>query len=161
MPHQTTLLVGCTRLAAAGLIAKCADTFPLVSDYPIICFLFDLQQLLLLLPLLLSRSAHGHAVRLKMPHLLRTLRVPKIVPPSRGFSCSCTSQPPKGYRPPCAQLRLHHRKVPTMVVQQPSLQHLRWVAIVPHRTPCAPRSNAGLHLNQLIESKALLQYPNP
>ena len=38
------------------------------------------------------------------------------------------------------QLRLHHRKVPTMVVQQPSLQHLRWVAIDPRRTPLVPRA---------------------
>ena len=59
LPHQTTLPVGSTRLAVTGLIAKCADMFPLVSDYPHICFLLDMLQLLLLLPLLLSRSAHG------------------------------------------------------------------------------------------------------
>ena len=133
-PHQTTLLVGCTRLAAVRLIAKCADMFLLVSDYTHICFLLDLQQLLLLLPLLLSWSAHGRALRLKISHPLRTARVPTIEVPSRGFSCCSTSQPPQGYHPPCVQLRLHHQKVPTMVVQQPSLQHLRWVAIVPHRT---------------------------
>ena len=28
----------------------------------------------------------------------------------------------------------------TMVVHQPSLQHRRWVAIVPHRTPLVPRA---------------------
>ena len=31
----------------------------------------------------------------------------------------------------------------------------------PTHSPCVPRSNAGLHLNQLLESKALLQYPHP
>ena len=91
-------------------------------------------------PLLLSRSAHSHAVRLEIPHPLRTARVPTIELPSRGFSCCCTSQRPQGYHPPCVQLRFHHRKVPTMVVQQPSLQHLRWLPIVPHRTPLVPRA---------------------
>ena len=116
--------------------------FPLASDYThiYICFLLDLLLQLLLKLLLLSRSAHGHAVRLKVPHPLRTARVPTIVLPSRGFSCCCNSQPPQGYHPPCVQLRLHHRKVPTMVVQQPSLQHLRWVAIVPHQTSLVPRA---------------------
>ena len=107
-------LVECTRLAAVRLIAKCADMFPFVFDYCHICFLLDLLQLL-------SRSAQGHAVRLKIPLPLRTARVPTIILPSRGFSCCCTSQRPQGYHPPCVQLRLRHRKVPTMVVQQPSL----------------------------------------
>ena len=31
----------------------------------------------------------------------------------------------------------------------------------PPDSPCAPRSNAGFHINQLPESKALLQYPHP
>ena len=31
--------------------------------------------------------------------------------------------------------------------------------LLPNGLPCAPRSNVGLHLNQLLESKALLQYP--
>ena len=113
---------------------------PLVSDYSHICFLLDLMQLLLLMPLLLSRSAHGHAVRLKIPLSLRTVRVPTITLPSPGSSCCCTSQGPQGYHPPCVQLRLGHRKVPTMVVQQPSLQYLRWVAIDPRRTPLVPRA---------------------
>ena len=60
--------VGYTRLAAVRLIATCADMFPLVSYYTHICFLLDLLlQLLLKLMLLLSRSAHSHAVRLKSP----------------------------------------------------------------------------------------------
>ena len=101
--------------------------------FPHICFLLDLLKLLLL-PLLLSRSAHGHAVRLKILFSLRTARVPTIILPSWGFSCYCTPQVPQEYHPPCVQLvRLHHRRVPTMVVQQPSLQHQRWVAIDPHR----------------------------
>ena len=139
LSYQTTLPVGCTRRADVRVIAKCADMFPLVFDYSYNCFLLDLLQLLLLLPLLLSQSAHGHAVRLKIPLSLRTARVPTIILPSRGFSCCCTSQLPQGYHPPCVQLRLHH-KVPTMVVQHPSLQHLRWVAIDPHRTLLVPRA---------------------
>ena len=99
-----TLSVGYTRLSAVRLIAKYADMFPLVSDYPHICFLLDLLQLLL------SRSAHGHAVRLKIPVLLRTARLPTIMLPSRGFSCCCTCQLPQGYHPPCVKLRLHRRK---------------------------------------------------
>ena len=94
LPHQTTLPVGSTRLAVTGLIAKCADMFPLVSDYPHICFLFNLllQMLLMVLVLLSrSRSAHGHAVRLKIPVPLRTARVSSIILPSRSFSCCCTS----------------------------------------------------------------------
>ena len=61
--------VACTRLAAVRIIAKCADMFPLVSDYTHICFLLDLllQLLLKLLLLLLSRIAHSHAVRLRTP----------------------------------------------------------------------------------------------
>ena len=34
--------VGRTRRAAVRRIAKCADMFPLVSDYTHICFLLDL-----------------------------------------------------------------------------------------------------------------------
>ena len=132
--------IGCTRLAAVRLLAECADMFPLVSDYTHICFLLDLLLQLLLKLLLLSRNAHSHAVRLKIPHPRRTARVPTVVLPSRGFSCCCTYQPPQGYHPPRVQLRLLHRKVPTMVVQQPSLQRLWWVAIVPHRTPLVPRA---------------------
>ena len=67
LPYQTTLPEGCTRLAAVRFSAKCEDMFVPVSDFPHICFLFDLLQLLLLLPLLPSWSAHGHAVRLKTP----------------------------------------------------------------------------------------------
>ena len=83
--------VGCTRLAVVRLIAECADIFPLVSDCTHICFLLDFLLQLLLKLLLLSRSAHGHAARLKIAHPLRTARVPTIEPPSRGFSRCCTS----------------------------------------------------------------------
>ena len=112
---------------------------PLFPDFLHICFLLDLLQLLLH-PLLPSPCAHGHAVRLKPPLVLRTARVPTIIPPSRGFSCYCTSQLPQGCNPPCVQLRPHYRRVSTMVVQQPSLQHQRWVAINPHRAPIVPRA---------------------
>ena len=125
---------GCARLAAVRLIAKCTDMLSLVSDYPHICLLPDLLQQLLLKLLLLSRSAHSNAVRLKIPHPLRTARVPAIELSSRGFSCCCTCQPPQGYHPPCVQLRLHHRKVPTMVVQQPFMLRRQWAALDTHRT---------------------------
>ena len=117
LPYQTTLPVGCTRLAAVRLIAKYAYMFPLVSNFSHICFLLDLLQLLLLLTLLLSRSAHCHAVRLKIPLPVRAARVSTIILPLRGFSCCCTSQLPQGYHPLFVQLRLDHRKIPTMVVQ--------------------------------------------
>ena len=77
--------VGCTRPAAGQLIAKCADMFPLVSDYTHTCFLLDLMLQLLLKLLLLSRRAHSYAVRLKISHLLRTERAPTIGLSSRGF----------------------------------------------------------------------------
>jgi len=130
---------GCARLAAVRLIAKCTDMLSLVSDYPHICLLPDLLQQLLLTLLLLSWSAHSHAVRLKDPLPLHTARVPTIKLSSRGFICCCTCQPSQGYHPPCVQLRLHHRKVPTMVVQQPSMLHRRWAAIDAHRTLLVPR----------------------
>ena len=84
-------------------VQTCFPSFPITP----ICFLLDLLQLLLLKLLLLSRSAHSNAVRLKIPHPLRTARVPAIELSSRGFSCCCTCQPPQGYHPPCMQLRLH------------------------------------------------------
>ena len=82
--------LGCTRVAAVRLIAKCADMFPLASDYTHICFLLHILLQLLLKLLLLSRSAHGHAAQLMIPHPLRTVRVPTIELSSRGFSCCCT-----------------------------------------------------------------------
>ena len=69
---------GCARLAAVRLIAKCTDMLSLVSDHPHICLLPDLLQQLLLTLLLLSWSAHSHAVRLKDPLPLHTARVPTI-----------------------------------------------------------------------------------
>ena len=107
--------------------------------YTHIYFLLDLRLQLLLKLLLLSRSAHSPAVRFKIPHPLRTARVPTIELSSRGFSCCCTCQPPQGYQSPCAQLRLHHWKLPTMMVQQPSMLHRRWAAINAHRTLIVPR----------------------
>ena len=58
-----------------------------------ICFSLDLVLQLLLKVLILSLSAHSHAVRLEIPHPLPTARVPTIVLLSRGLSCCCTSQP--------------------------------------------------------------------
>ena len=147
--------VGCIQLSAVRCFAKYADIFPLVSECPHMCFLLDLLRQLLLKLLLLSRSADSHAVRLKIPDPPRTARVPTIGLSSRGFSCCLTCQPPQGYHPPCVQLRLHHRNVPTMLVQQPSLQHLGWVAIVPRMTLFVPRARMLV----LLEGKALLPCP--
>ena len=61
--------------------------FPLVPDYTHVCVLLDLL-LQLLLMLLLSRSAHGHAVRFNPPLQLRTARVHTSILPSRGFGLS-------------------------------------------------------------------------
>ena len=69
---------GCARLAAVRLIATCTDMLSLVSNYPHICLLPDPLQQLLLTLLLLSWSAHTHAVRLKDPLPLHTARVPTI-----------------------------------------------------------------------------------
>ena len=81
----------------------------LVSDYPHICLLPDLLQQLLLTLLLLSWSAHSHAVRLKEPLPLHTARVPTITLPSRGFGCctpKTTSSPRHHLRdPPPPQVR--------------------------------------------------------
>ena len=140
----------------------CRDMFPLLSDYTHIGFLLDLLLQLLLKLLLLSRSAHGHAVRLKIPHPQHKANVPTIELPSRGFSCCCTSQPPQGYHPPCVQLRLHHRKVPTMVwYSTPPCCTGGGRRLMPTGRSFCLAFDAGLHLNQLIESKALLQCPRP
>ena len=66
-----------------------AGVYPSLLPLPL-CFLLDLVLQLLLKLLLLSRSAHGHAVRLKIPHPLRTARVPTIVLLSRGTPPCCT-----------------------------------------------------------------------
>ena len=71
-PHETTLLVGCTRLAAVRLVAKCADKFTLVSDYTHVCFLLYL--LLAVAVGVAAASAYNHAVRRKIPPPLRTAR---------------------------------------------------------------------------------------
>ena len=80
---------------------KCRHPSP-SSEYIHVCFLLLLllQLLFKLLMLLSSRSACGQAVRLKIPHALRTARVPTIALPSRGFSCYGTFQPAQGYHPP-------------------------------------------------------------
>ena len=124
-----------------------------------ICFLLDLVLQLLLKLLLLSRRAHGHAARLKIPHPLRTARVPTIVLLSRG-SCCCT-QPPQGHYPPCLQPRLHHRRVPTEVWYSTPRCTGGGRRLMPTGLSLCLAFDAGLHLNQLIESKALLQYPRP
>ena len=64
-----------------------------------------------LMMLLLPRSAHGHAVRLKIPHPLRTARVPTIILPSRGFggcTLKTTSSP-----------RHHLRDLPSLQARPP------------------------------------------
>ena len=95
----------------------CRHVSPRFRSDPYLLLPDLLLQLLLKLLLLLSRSAHSHVLRLKIPRPLRTARVPTIELPSRVFTCCCTCQFPQGYHPPCVQIRLNHRKVPMMVVQ--------------------------------------------
>ena len=76
-----------------GFSRNVKTSFPSFPEFLHICVLLDLLKLLLL-PLLLSRSAHGHAVRPKIPLPLRTASVPTIILPSWGFSCCYTSQLP-------------------------------------------------------------------
>ena len=127
-----------------------------------ICFLLDLVLQLLLKLLLLSRRAHDHAARLKILHPLRTARVPTIVLLSRGFSCCCTSQPPQGSYLPCVQPHLHHRRVLTVAWYStpPCCTGGGW-RLMPTGVSLCLAFHAGIHLDQLIESKALLQYPRP
>ena len=116
-----------------------------------ICFSLDLVLQLLLKVLILSLSAHSHAVRLEIPHPLPTARVPTIVLLSRGLSCCCTSQPPQGYYPTCVQPRLDHRRVPTMVwYSSPPCCTGRGRRLMPTGLfLCLAFDDAGLHLNQL------------
>ena len=145
----TILPVECTRVGGRAVSREmCRHDSPRFPISPTSAFLFELLQLLLLL---LSRSAHGHDVRLKIPRALRTARVLTIILPSRGFSCRCTPS----FRRDTALRACTYAftiGVPTMVVQAPSLQHERWVAI---NAPLCLALDAGVHLNQLIESKAL------
>ena len=142
----------------------------LLSDYTRMCFLLDLLlQLLLkllllllkLLLLLLSRSAHSHGVRYKIPHLLSTAKLPTIQLSLRGFlSCCCTSQPSQGYYRPCVPPRLHRWRVPTIVWYNspPCCTGGGW-RLMPTGLSLCLAFDAGLHLSQLIQSKALIHFP--
>ena len=77
---------GCPRLhshrgaSSAAVLAslRFTDMLSLVSDYPHICLLPDLLQQLLLTLLLLSWSAHSHAVRFKDPLRLHRRGCPRL-----------------------------------------------------------------------------------
>ena len=108
-----------------------------------VCFLLDLVLQLLLKLLLLSRSAHGHAVRLKILHPLRTERVPTFVFLSRGFSCCCTSQPPQVLPSLRAPTPPPSESSDDGVAQHPSMLHRWWAAIDAHRTLLVHRLRCG------------------
>ena len=60
--------------------------------------------------------------------------------PSMGFSCYLYSPDSAGTHPPCAQPRLHHRRIRTRCdTTYPFLLHQRRAAIDPNRTSPAPR----------------------
>ena len=134
----------------------CIPSFP---DYPHIHLLSPRPLLQLLLLLLLSRSAHGHAARLKIPVPPRTARVPTIILPSRGFSCCCISQLPRGYHPPCVHYAFTIGKFRRWWYSSPPCSTFGGWRLIPAGFPFCPALDTGLHLNQLTESKALLQYP--
>ena len=144
---------GCARLAAVRLIAKCADMLSLVSDYPHICLLPDLLQQLLLQ----SWSAHTHAVRLKDPLPLHTARAPTIKTLVVGLHLLL-------YLPAFAGIPPSLRAAtpsPSESSDDGGTAALPATLSVggdcfPPDSPRAPRLNAGLHLNHLFESKALL-----
>ena len=71
------------------VFAEWADSFP---DSPHVCFLLDLLQLLLL-PLLLSRSAHGHGVRLKSPFRYARRRFPRTYSHCEALAASVSHLP--------------------------------------------------------------------
>ena len=139
-----------------------AGVYPSLLLLRIRYLLDPLPQLLLKL-LLLSRSAHGHAVRLKIHHPLGTARLLTIVLLSRGFTCCCCiSQPPQGYYPPCVQLRLHRWRVLTVVwYSTPPCCTGGGQRMMPSGLSLCLAFDAGLHLNQRVESKARLQHPRP
>ena len=76
-PHGTVH----TAWLPCGFSRNLQTCFPSLPGYPHICFVMDLLLQLLWLLLLLSRSAHGHAARLKILLLLLTARVPMIIIP--------------------------------------------------------------------------------
>ena len=152
---------GCTRLAAVRLIAKCADMFPLVSDYPDMCFLLDLQQLLLLLPLLLSRSHTVTPCDLKSP-IRYARRGCHDCAPIAGLQLWLYF-PASTVIPPSLHVATHSPSESSddgSTAARPAAPSAGGDCSPPSST-CAPRSTASLNLNQLIESKALLQYPRP
>ena len=153
--------VKCTRLPAMRLIAKCADMFPLVSDYTHTFFLLDLLLQLLLKLLLLSRSAHGHAVRLKTPLPLRTARVPMIILPSGGSAAAVLASSGRDTTLPACSYAFTIGKFRRWWYSNPPCSTFGGWRLIPTGLPLFLALAAGFHLNQLIESKAPFQYPRP
>ena len=125
--------------------------------FPHICFLLDLLQLLLLLPLLLSRSSHGHTVRLKIHLPLRAARVPTSILPSRGFSRCCFPSFRRDTTLPAPSYAFFAiGKFRRWWYSSPPCSTFGGWRLIRAGLPLCPALDAGLHLNQLIESKALL-----
>ena len=143
LPHQTTLLVGCTRLAAVRLTEKYADMFPLVSDYTHCC----------------CRGVHtATPCDLKSPIHYARRGCPRLNS-HRGASAAAvlpsvrrdTTLPACSYAFTIGKFRRWgHSSHPCSTLVGDCY---------PPGTPCAPRSNGGIHLNQVLGIKALLQYP--
>ena len=134
----------------------------MLPSFPItICFLLDLLQLLLLLPMLLSRSAHGHAVRLKTPLPLRTARVPMIILPSGGSAAAVLASSGRDTTLPACSYAFTIGKFRRWWYSNPPCSTFGGWRLIPTGLPLFLALAAGFHLNQLIESKAPFQYPRP
>ena len=152
LPYQTTLPEGCTRLAAVRFSAKCEDMFVPVSDFPHICFLFDLLQLLLLLPLLPSWSAHGHAVRIKSPFRYGQRGCPRLYS-HRGASADDVRPSVRGDTAlPACSYAFTIGKFRRWWYSSPLCSAFCGWQLIPAGLPLCPALDAGLHLNQVLET---------
>ena len=139
-------------------LAKFAAIFPLASDHSHFCFLLTLL-LQLLLMLLLSRSAHGHAVRLKSPSRYARRGCLRLYS-HRGASAADT--PPSFRRdttlPACSCAFIIGEFRRWWYSSPPCSTSGGW-QLIPTGPPLCLGLDASLDLNQLMESKALFQYP--
>ena len=125
----------CRRCGFSRNMLTCFPSFP---DYPHICFLH--HPVLLLSLLLLSRSAHGHAARLRIPHAVSRAEGAHSYTPTAGLQLLLCFPASVGISPSlCAATLLRSESSDDGVAQHLSMLHQRWVAIDPRRTPLAPR----------------------